>query len=48
VWQVAFRADNPGLWMVHCHNLAHADHGMTLTLAYAGITDPFGGMRHGG
>jgi FtsP/CotA-like multicopper oxidase with cupredoxin domain len=48
VWQVAFRADNPGLWMVHCHNLAHADHGMTLTLAYAGITDPFGGMHHGG
>jgi FtsP/CotA-like multicopper oxidase with cupredoxin domain len=47
VWQVAFRADNPGLWMVHCHNLAHADHGMTLTLAYAGITDPFGGMHHG-
>ena len=25
VWQVAFRADNPGLWMNHCHNLAHAD-----------------------
>jgi FtsP/CotA-like multicopper oxidase with cupredoxin domain len=47
VWQVAFRADNPGLWMVHCHNLDHADHGMTMTLAYAGVTDPFGAMRHG-
>ena len=22
-YEVAFRADNPGLWMDHCHNLAH-------------------------
>ena len=21
---VAFRADNPGIWMDHCHNLGHA------------------------
>ena len=23
-WRVAFVADNPGLWMDHCHNLEHA------------------------
>ncbi|MET7968414.1 multicopper oxidase family protein [Micromonospora sp. NPDC005305] len=35
VWTVAFRADNPGMWANHCHNLAHADAGMTLHLMYA-------------
>ena len=24
---VAFRADNPGIWMDHCHNLPHAAEG---------------------
>src|SRR5262249_16959410 len=38
VWRVAFRADNPGLWMNHCHNLGHTDQGMALVLAYAGVT----------
>ncbi|WP_248964046.1 multicopper oxidase family protein [Sphaerisporangium perillae] len=47
VWQVAFRAANPGLWMNHCHNLSHADQGMVLHLAYQGITTPFHGA-HGG
>lgn len=32
VWQVAFVADNPGMWANHCHNLAHADAGMMLHL----------------
>ncbi|WUH89166.1 multicopper oxidase family protein [Streptomyces sp. NBC_00433] len=41
VWKVAFTADNPGLWMVHCHNLVHASKGMSLNLAYEGITEPF-------
>jgi FtsP/CotA-like multicopper oxidase with cupredoxin domain len=36
VWDVAFRATNPGLWMNHCHNLSHADQGMMLHLAYEG------------
>ena len=36
VWRVAFRADNPGMWMNHCHNLGHADQGMALHLSYAG------------
>lgn len=46
VWDVAFRASNPGLWMNHCHNLSHVDQGMALHLAYAGITTPF--TAHGG
>jgi FtsP/CotA-like multicopper oxidase with cupredoxin domain len=36
VWQVAFRAGNPGMWMNHCHNLGHADEGMALHLSYEG------------
>ncbi|MFC4588208.1 multicopper oxidase family protein [Sphaerisporangium corydalis] len=47
VWEVAFRAGNPGMWMNHCHNLAHADLGMALHLAYEGVTTPFHGA-HGG
>jgi FtsP/CotA-like multicopper oxidase with cupredoxin domain len=38
---VAFRADNPGLWMDHCHNLTHASQGLTMHVAYAGVTTPF-------
>ncbi|MEV7964984.1 multicopper oxidase family protein [Sphaerisporangium sp. NPDC088356] len=47
VWEVAFRANNPGMWMNHCHNLSHADQGMALHLAYEGVTTPFHGA-HGG
>jgi FtsP/CotA-like multicopper oxidase with cupredoxin domain len=47
VWQVAFRANNPGVWMNHCHNLGHAAQGMALHLGYAGISTPFHG-GHGG
>ena len=38
-YELAFRADNPGLWMDHCHNLKHAAEGLTMHLAYAGIGD---------
>ena len=38
---VAFRADNPGLWMEHCHNLNHAAAGLTMHLAYVGVATPF-------
>jgi len=41
VWQVLLRADNPGIWMAHCHNLEHATQGMVVHLAYAGVTTPF-------
>jgi FtsP/CotA-like multicopper oxidase with cupredoxin domain len=45
---VAFRADNPGVWMDHCHNLGHAAAGLTMHLAYAGVTTPFlvGAVHH--
>ena len=38
---VAFRADNPGIWMEHCHNLTHAAQGLTMHIAYAGLSTPF-------
>jgi FtsP/CotA-like multicopper oxidase with cupredoxin domain len=38
---VAFRAGTPGIWMDHCHNLGHAAAGLTMHLAYAGVTTPF-------
>ncbi|MEV4532714.1 multicopper oxidase family protein [Asanoa sp. NPDC049518] len=38
---VAFRADNPGIWMDHCHNLPHAADGMVAHLAYEGYTTPY-------
>lgn len=41
VWRVALEANNPGLWMNHCHNLAHAADGMMLRLDYTGINTPF-------
>ncbi|MFX3633920.1 MAG: multicopper oxidase family protein [Candidatus Pristimantibacillus sp.] len=34
-------ADNPGLWMAHCHNLMHASIGMSMMLNYEGITTPY-------
>lgn len=40
-YAVAFRADNPGVWMDHCHNLRHAADGLTMHVAYAGVTTPF-------
>lgn len=40
-YEVAFLADNPGVWMDHCHNLTHAVVGMSMHLAYEGVTTPF-------
>lgn len=31
---VDFDADNPGLWMVHCHNVYHSEAGMMTVLGY--------------
>ncbi|MGW4835033.1 multicopper oxidase family protein [Streptomyces globisporus] len=33
---VDFDADNPGLWMIHCHNVYHAEAGMMTVLGYRG------------
>jgi FtsP/CotA-like multicopper oxidase with cupredoxin domain len=40
-WTVVFRADNPGLWMFHCHNLDHAAMGMDLMVDYDTVTTPY-------
>jgi FtsP/CotA-like multicopper oxidase with cupredoxin domain len=40
-YQVAFVADNPGIWMDHCHNLPHAAEGLVAHLAYRGVTTPY-------
>ncbi len=40
-WDVAFKADNPGIWMLHCHVLGHAAAGMSMTINYEGISTPF-------
>lgn len=40
-YEIGFYADNPGLWMDHCHNLQHASVGMILHLMYEGITTPY-------
>ncbi|MDU4696321.1 MAG: multicopper oxidase domain-containing protein [Paenibacillus sp.] len=39
--EVAFLANNPGLWMDHCHNLDHAQKGMTMHVAYENVYTPF-------
>jgi hypothetical protein len=41
IWDVDFKADNPGIWMLHCHVLAHATAGMSMTINYEGIYTPF-------
>jgi FtsP/CotA-like multicopper oxidase with cupredoxin domain len=40
-YEIAFVADNPGIWMDHCHNLKHASDGLVAHLAYAGVTEPY-------
>ncbi|HEX7305519.1 multicopper oxidase family protein [Lentzea sp.] len=41
VFEVAFTADNPGIWMDHCHNFRHGANGMVMHLAYDGVSTPF-------
>jgi len=41
VYDVAFVADNPGIWMDHCHNLPHATEGLVAHLMYTGVTTPY-------
>ena len=41
VWVVALRADNPGVWLSHCHELKHAAEGMTMHFVYEGVSSPF-------
>ncbi|MEV6630497.1 multicopper oxidase family protein [Actinoplanes sp. NPDC051470] len=41
VFEIEFVADNPGIWMDHCHNFQHGANGMILHLAYQGVTTPY-------
>lgn len=38
---IAFVADNPGIWVDHCHNLKHAVDGLIAHLAYTNVSTPF-------
>lgn len=40
-YEIAFLADNPGVWLDHCHNLDHAADGLIAHLAYEGVREPF-------
>jgi len=40
-FEIAFVANNPGVWMDHCHNLKHAAEGMVAHLMYEGVSTPF-------
>jgi FtsP/CotA-like multicopper oxidase with cupredoxin domain len=40
-YDVAFIANNPGIWMDHCHNLKHATQGMIAHLMYEGFDTPY-------
>lgn len=40
-YDIAFKANNPGLWMFHCHDLHHAAAGMDTMVNYQGISTPF-------
>jgi FtsP/CotA-like multicopper oxidase with cupredoxin domain len=40
-YEIGFVADNPGVWMDHCHNLPHAAQGLVTHLAYFGVRDSF-------
>lgn len=37
---IEFMAENPGVWLFHCHELHHADGGMIVPIRYEGFTLP--------
>ena len=40
-YEVAFIAENPGIWTDHCHTLQHAVEGLVAHVMYDGVTTPF-------
>jgi len=38
---LTFVADNPGIWMWHCHNLPHARSGLMTHLMYDTVREPY-------
>ena len=47
-FDIALVADNPGIWMDHCHNLEHAAEGLVAHLMYSGVRSSYrvGGDAH--
>lgn len=39
-YDIEWTATNPGIWMIHCHELHHADAGMVMPLVYDGFELP--------
>src|SRR6266487_472432 len=39
-YDVAFVANNPGIWMLHCHNFLHANWGMDMMVMY-NVSTPY-------
>jgi FtsP/CotA-like multicopper oxidase with cupredoxin domain len=40
-YEIAFVADNPGIWVDHCHNLQHAVDGLLAHVAYTDVSTPY-------
>ncbi|MDQ0574206.1 multicopper oxidase family protein [Agromyces albus] len=40
-YEIAFVADNPGIWSNHCHTLPHAVDGLVAHVMYEGVSTPF-------
>jgi FtsP/CotA-like multicopper oxidase with cupredoxin domain len=40
-YDIAFVANNPGIWLDHCHHLKHAEQGMVAHLMYEGVSTPY-------
>lgn len=40
-YEIGFNADNPGVWMDHCHDLGHAADGMVTHLTYEGVSTSY-------
>jgi manganese oxidase len=47
-FDVEFIADNPGIWLLHCHELQHAAGGMITTVQYHGYEPPDAGSHDSG
>lgn len=41
-YDIEFVANNPGIWLFHCHELHHADSGMIVPIVYDGFSLPDG------
>lgn len=39
-YDIAFIANNPGIWMLHCHNFLHANWGMDMMVSY-NVSTPY-------